>query len=185
MVDLVIYTASMADRTALRLMQAHAMRRLGADFYPRNAIDAFISEIGTMDDHLIDDGTYLIASLGGILVGSGGWSTRQASYSKCNAVDDPATIAPKATVRSVYVHPTWARRGIGGQMMKRIERDIMAAGFAKASLTATLSGVPLYRHLGYLPGRPVNLTLPGGINFGALEMDKPLSCPTSRQDMAA
>ncbi|WP_377194270.1 GNAT family N-acetyltransferase [Ruegeria meonggei] len=184
MVDLVIHAASMADRTALRLMQAQAMRRLGADFYSRNAIDAFISEIGTMDDHLIEDGTYLIASLGGILVGCGGWSTRQASYSKCNAVETAVT-SPRATVRSVYVHPTWARRGIGGRLMHRIEEDIAIAGFAKASLTATLSGMPLYQHLGYQPGRPVTLTLPGGINFGALEMAKSLTLAVSQQDAAA
>ncbi|MCL6285158.1 GNAT family N-acetyltransferase [Ruegeria sp. 2012CJ41-6] len=184
MADLVIHTASMANRTALRLMQAHAMRQLGADFYPRNAVDAFISEIGTMDDHLIEDGTYFIASLGGILVGAGGWSMRQASYSRCNSVDDPAASVPKATVRSVYVHPTWARRGIGGKLMKRIEQSILAAGFANASLTATLSGVPLYQHLGYRSGRPVNLSLPGGVNFGALEMAKPLSGPILKQDVA-
>ena len=164
--------ATEADRTVLRSMQAHSMRKLGAAFYSGHAIEAFISQIGTMDDYLIEDGTYLIATCGGILVGSGGWSTRQATYDTCNASRATNPNKADATVRSVYVHPAWARRGIGGLIMKRIEADILSAGYLNSVLTATLSGVPLYRHLGYHASRKVALALPGDITFGALKMQK-------------
>ena len=160
------------------------MRELGAGFYSIAAIEAFISHVGTMDDFLIDDGNYLIATIAGIAVGCGGWSTKQATYDTCNAANAVIPVAPKATVRSIYTHPEWTRRGIGRKLMERLECDIRDAGFQTASLTATLSGVPLYRHLGYQTLRRVTLTLPEGIQFEGLKMEKIIG-PHEQQRHAA
>jgi hypothetical protein len=59
-------------------------------------------------------------------------------------------------------------------MMAMIEAEIAAAGFSQASLTATLSGIPLYRHLGYRSGQPVEVSLPNALLFVGLAMEKQL-----------
>jgi GNAT superfamily N-acetyltransferase len=87
----------------------------------------------------------------------------------------PTPSATKANARSVYVHPDFARRGIAREIMTAIEAEITAAGFAAASLTATLSGIPLYRRLGYRGGEPVSLALGNSLTFVGLGMSKILA----------
>jgi GNAT superfamily N-acetyltransferase len=81
----------------------------------------------------------------------------------------------KATVRSIFVHPDFARRGIAKAIMAAIEAEIVTANFTSASLTATLSGVPLYRSLGYSSGDAVTLKLRDGLVFVGIGMTKPLA----------
>jgi GNAT superfamily N-acetyltransferase len=156
-------------------MQAHSYRTLGAPYYDDDVIEAFIGGVGTMDDTLLDDGTYFAAILEGRIVGCGGWSWRTPAYTARMTNAAPTPSATKANVRSVYVHPDFARRGIAREIMTAIEAEITAAGFAAASLTATLSGIPLYRRLGYRGGEPVSLALGNSLTFVGLGMSKILA----------
>jgi GNAT superfamily N-acetyltransferase len=87
-------------------------------------------------------------------------------------------FGPLATVRSVYVHPAMARRGIARQIMATVETGISAAGFRRVSLAATLVGIPFYRRLGYRGCRPVISELPRGLLFVGLDLCKHLAKPT-------
>ena len=142
--EILIRLAGLADRDELRAMQAQSFRELGAACYERSVIEAFISVIGTMDDSLLEQGTYYAAVAGGAIVGCGGWSDRTPGYAVHAVEASGRAQVGKATVRSIFVHPAWARRGIASTIMGLIEAEIAAAGFRTASLTATLSGVPLY-----------------------------------------
>lgn len=167
--------AGKADRQELRSLQAYAMRRLAAPYYDEAVIEGFIAEIGTMDDTLIEDGTYFVATTAdGRIAGCGGWSWRTPGYATRLEAGLPATVT-KATVRSIYVHPDFVRRGIASAVMGAIESEVASAGFDTVSLTATLSGVPLYRRLGYVSGSPVTLSLTNGRLFVGLGMTKQLS----------
>jgi GNAT superfamily N-acetyltransferase len=163
-------------------MQAHSFRALGAPFYEPDVIEAYIAGIGTMDDALIDDGTYFVATASdGRIAGSGGWSRRTPTYAarvRGNAL--PAAVAT-ATVRSIYVDPDFARRGIARAIMAAIESEIVAAGFGAASLMATLSGIPLYRRLGYRSGMPLVVNLAHGLAFVGLEMTKQVASSALKQ----
>jgi len=177
--------ARRSDRDELRAMQALSFRVLGAPFYDEPVIETFIADIGTMDDNLLDDGTYFKATEDGRIVGCGGWSWRTPGYVARMAADPPPGRATGATVRSVYVHPDCARRGIARALMSAIEAEMVAAGFGAASLTATLSGIPLYRRLGYASGGPVALRLAGERLFVGLAMSKPLARAGSPEALAA
>lgn len=155
-------------------MQAQSFLELGAACYDRNVIEAFIGAIGTMDYSLLEQGTYYVAIADGKVVGSGGWSDRAPSYAM-RALRTAETTPAKATVRSIFVHPAWARRGIASTIMGLVEAGIAAAGFRTASLTATLSGVPLYQRLGYCAVQPVSLGLPEGLSFVGIAMTKDLN----------
>lgn len=184
--DTHIRLANWSDRGELRAMQARSLRMLGAAFYEDHIIEAFISGVGTMDDTLLEDLSYFVAVLpGGQIVGCGGWSCRTPSYTSRMAANQAAGDAMKATVRSVYVEPAFARRGIGRGIMAVTEAAIAGSGFDTASLTATLQGVPLYRRLGYRTRLPVVLKLPGEEAFIAVCMEKTLAHAASPVSRAA
>lgn len=52
--------------------------------------------------------------------------------------------------RAFFVHPDWTRRGIGRILLEACEDAARQAGFARAEMGATLSGVPFYRKMGYV-----------------------------------
>ena len=167
--NVTIRRARMSDRNHLLAMQANSMRRLATPCYSRQEVEAFIAFVGTMDDQLIDEGTYYVGEIDGRVVASGGWSRIRANYVSGAAVDRTA-----AKIRSVFVHPDWARHGFGRLLMDRSEREAFVAGFNRVELNALLSGVPFYRALGYRTVRSIALDLPDGITFRGITMEKPL-----------
>ncbi len=164
-----IRQARISDRNHLRAMQIDSMRKLASHCYSRAEVDGFIAYVGTMDDQLIDEGTYYLVEMDGQPVASGGWSRMRGNYVGTPPVDPKA-----AKIRSVFVHPEWARHGFGRLLMNHAEQAAVAAGFSHVELNALLSGVPFYRALGYEAVRPIALGLPDGITFRGGTMGKPL-----------
>jgi GNAT superfamily N-acetyltransferase len=171
-----IRPARPADIPAVRAMQERSLRVLGAPFYTDAEVDTFLREIGTMDDAVVYEGHYFVATgAGGAILGSGGWSRKAPGYDRARAsgVADEAA-AGAATVRSVFVDPAATRRGIARAIMERVERNAVAHGIGTLGMMATLSGVAFYARLGYRPGGEKTLALPGGLRFGCVSMSKPL-----------
>ena len=54
--------------------------------------------------------------------------------------DDPAAGLATAKVRSVFVHPDWARHGLGRKLMQRVEAEAWSAGFNELEMNVLLSG---------------------------------------------
>lgn len=169
-----IRRATVADRAALRAMQAFSISVLGGDYYSPRQIAAFICHVGTLDDFLLHEGTYYVAESAGEIVASGGWSRCRPNYA--NALGEPAARrAGVPKIRGVFVHPAFARRGIASALMARAESEALAAGYREMELTATLSGVPLYLKRGYRTQKKIELILPGGIGFPGVMMHKLLA----------
>jgi GNAT superfamily N-acetyltransferase len=89
-----------------------------------------------------------------VIVACGGWSKRKTLYGgdqyagREDSLLDPSQDAAK--IRAFFVHPQWARRGIGGMILQACEDAAMAAGFTRFEMGATLSGVAFYRAKGYV-----------------------------------
>jgi GNAT superfamily N-acetyltransferase len=124
-----------------------------------------------IDTQLIDDGTYFVVEIDGVLAGCGGWSRRATLYggdhsaARDSALLDPAT--QPARVRAMYTHPRLTRRGVGRRILELCEQAAAAEGFTALELMATHSGRPLYEAFGFLAieevedatgGAPVPLT---------------------------
>lgn len=155
---------------ALLAMQQRSLRVLGAPFYPRPVLDAAIAEMGTMDPRLIGDGTYLVAEVDGRLAGSAGWTLRKPNYARLLAEPLPELPGRPGIVRSVYVDPGFARRGVARRLMSAVQSRIAADGAGCAELMATLSGVPFYAALGYVGLSDHALRLGGGLDFAVRRM---------------
>ena len=68
----------------------------------------------------------------------------------------PSSIRPidAAKIRAFFIHPDFARCGLGTRLLERCERDAIAHGFRRLELMATLPGVRLYAARGYRATRP-------------------------------
>lgn len=129
-----------------------------------------------VDRQLIRDGTYFVVEQEGQIVGCGGWSKRQslcggdANRGEPDPELDPAKDA--ARVRAFFVHPNWARRGIGRSIMIACEQAILAAGFHEVIIVATLAGEPLYAGFGYAAVERYELAMRGGLKLPVVRMTK-------------
>jgi len=148
-----IRLATPADLPALCELIPVSVRGLSRAFYSDAQIESAIRHIFGPDTQLIADRTYFVATVGGVLVGCGGWSRRRTLFGgdQMKTADDPLLDpnAEPARIRAFFVHPNWARRGIGGAILEACTNAANAAGFRRAELVATLPGEPLYSASGF------------------------------------
>jgi GNAT superfamily N-acetyltransferase len=111
-----------------------------------------------------------------LIVGCGGWSKRKTLYGgdqwtgREAALLDPNHDAAK--IRAFFVHPAWARRGIGSMILDACERAARAAGFTRFEMGATLTGVHLYRARGYVALENLEVPLENGEALPIVRMEK-------------
>jgi GNAT superfamily N-acetyltransferase len=173
--------ATQADAPALRLLIEQSVRRLQAEDYTQAQIDGALGNALGLDTQLIEDRTYFIAEIHAgsgspVIVGCGGWSNRKTLYGsdhalvRENALLNPETDAAK--VRAIFVHPEWARRGIGTLILTRCEEAAVGAGFRRFEMGSTLTGVPLYKLKGYKECEHIAIPLPNGEALPVIRMTK-------------
>ncbi|MFD1468158.1 GNAT family N-acetyltransferase [Hymenobacter caeli] len=171
--------ATLYDMPALNRLVELAVRQLSAGYYTGPQIESALRHMFGIDSQLIADGTYYVAEMDGQLAGGGGWSRRQTLYggdqSKAAAdpLLDPARDAGR--IRAFFVHPGWARRGVGRALIGVCEAAAGAAGFRSLALAATLPGEPLYGALGYAAGARSFIHFPDGEQLAIIQMHKTLT----------
>jgi GNAT superfamily N-acetyltransferase len=83
---------------------------------------------------------------------------------------DPASDAAK--VRAIFVHPDFARRGLGSLILATVENAAREAGFRRFEMGSTLTGVPLYRLKGYVEVERIAVPLWNGDALPVVKMVK-------------
>jgi GNAT superfamily N-acetyltransferase len=179
-----------ADVTVLCELIDASVRRLQAQDYSQTQIDSALRTVFGVDSQLIADGTYLLAETVPDLnpstnqqaattppiVACGGWSKRKTLYGGDHWRDrqddllDPRTDAAK--IRAFFVHPDWARRGIGTLVLDACESAARAAGFTRFEMGATLTGVKLFQQRGYVAIERLEVPLEGTITLPVIHMTK-------------
>lgn len=153
-----------------------SVRGLSTNYYSGVQIDQALLHVFGPDTQLIADRTYyVIESPEGHLAASGGWSRRRTLYGgdqhKGAAPDpllDPASEA--ARIRAFFVHPAYARRGLGRRIFEACRASAENAGFSALELGATLPGVPFYERLGFKPMERVDAAMPEGLSLQVVRM---------------
>ena len=169
-----IRKATLADVPAIKQLIATSARALGAGDYTAEQIEAALLGAWGVDTELIRDETYFVGEVDDELVLCGGWS-RRATLFGGDAYDrresrllDPRTEA--ARIRAFFVHPKWARQGLGSRLLALCEHEARAAGFVAAELVATLPGERLYARHGYVATERRTGTLPGNVSIVFVSM---------------
>jgi predicted N-acetyltransferase YhbS len=164
------------DAAALEALIPISVRALQSAHYSSEQMDAALGSVFGVDRQLIRDRTYFVAEDEGRIVGCGGWSRRGSHYGGDHgrqgedSLLDPTRDA--ARIRAFFVHPSWARRGIGRNIMNASEEAIRAAGFRAIDIVATLAGEPLYASFGYRVVERFEIALTGGLRLPVVRMAK-------------
>jgi GNAT superfamily N-acetyltransferase len=174
--------ATAADVETIRALIAASVRGLQFE-YSESQREHALDSVFTPDTLLIADGTYYVFEHSdGTLAACGGWSWRRTLYggdhhrqSRDAAALNPATDAAK--IRAFFVHPEWARRGLGTRLLEACERAAWDAGFRCCEMGSTLAGVPLYERHGYRRVAEIMVDLPGGEPLPVVRMEKALASP--------
>ena len=176
--DYVIRKARLEDREAIELLIAESARGLSREDYSGQQIESAIRTVFGVDTDLIVDGTYFVAEESGVLIGCGGWSKRRTLFggdrfaSRDSGELDPAVDAAK--IRAFFVHPEYARRGIGRAILSLCESEAKANGFRSIELMATLPGLKLYMACGYEGTERVSYEIGEGASIEFVPMRKEL-----------
>jgi GNAT superfamily N-acetyltransferase len=91
---------------------------------------------------------------------------------------DPRVDA--ARIRAIFVHPRWARRGLGSLLLAHCEVAAQAAGFTRFQMGATLTGVPLYTLKGYRAMERIEVPLPNGEVLPVISMCREIDVSEGR-----
>lgn len=178
-----IRAATPEDVPVLRELIDASVRGLQAEDYSPAQIEAALGTAVGVDSQLIADGTYLVAEAiveekdsRPVIVGCGGWSKRNTLFGsdqwqeRENSLLDPRRDAAK--IRAFFVHPKWARRGIGSRILQACEDAAKSAGFARLEMGATLTGVKLFQARGYAAVESLEVPLTNGVTFPIVRMAK-------------
>ncbi|HVE65295.1 MAG TPA: GNAT family N-acetyltransferase [Thermoanaerobaculia bacterium] len=170
--------ATLKDRPRLEELIAQSAKGLSRGDYSREQIEVALQGAFGVDSELIRDGTYFVADVEGEIVGCGGWSRRKTLFGgdsqsgRQSELLDP--VRDSARIRAFFVHPGWARRGIGRAILVRCEAEARGHGFRSAELLATLPGERFYRALGYAGEKRVSHLLGDGLTIDFVPMRKDL-----------
>jgi GNAT superfamily N-acetyltransferase len=184
--------ATPQDVPHLRELIEASVRGLQANDYTPTQIAGALESVYGVDTQLIADGTYFAVehddpaapsprvtsheSPVTAPVACGGWSKRKTLYGgdqyaqREDALLDPARDAAK--IRAFFVHPQYARRGIGTLILEACEQAARAAGFTRLEMGATLSGVAFYSAKGYAAQENLQVPLANGEMLPIVRMSK-------------
>ncbi len=179
------------DVPVLRDLIDASVRGLQTQDYTPAQIEGALKTVFGVDSQLIADGTYIVAeaessaleSTGGknsetglMIVGCGGWSKRKTLYGsdhwtgREDALLDPLSDAAK--IRAFFIHPDWARRGVGSMILKVCEDAARSAGFTRYEMGATLTGAKLFGAKGYVAVKRISVPLVNGESLPVIHMEK-------------
>jgi len=170
--------ATAADVVGIRRLIDASVRGLQAKDYSRAQIDGALATVFTVDSQLIADGSYFVAlAESGELAGCGGWSFRKTLYGGDHQIEEiaPETLDPAvdaAKVRAIFVHPKFARMGLGSLILAAAESAAMERGFSRFEMGSTLTGVALYSLKGYREASRVLVPVGGGEEIEVVRMVK-------------
>jgi GNAT superfamily N-acetyltransferase len=170
--------ATTEDVEGIRALIDASVRGLQAGDYSAAQIDGALATVFTVDSRLIADGSYFVAfAESGELAGCGGWSFRRTLYGGDHQVEaitperlDPAVDAAK--VRAIFVHPKFARMGLGSLILSAAESAAAERGFSRLEMGSTLTGVALYSLKGYREVGRVLVPVGGGEMIEVVRMMK-------------
>src|SRR6266480_1493377 len=179
------------DVPVLREVIDASVRGLQTQDYTPAQIEGALKTVFGVDSQLIADGTYIVAEAGPtaiertgaqhaqpelMIVGCGGWSKRKTLYGsdhwtgREDALLDPLRDAAK--IRAFFIHPAWARHGVGGKILEACEDAARAAGFTRYEMGATLTGAKLFGVKGYVAGQRLSISAGNGQFLPVVQMEK-------------
>ncbi len=173
--------ATLADLPAIHELIPRSVRALSREHYTGQQIESALRYVFGPDTRLIRDGTYFVVEADdGTLAGCGGWSRRRTLYGgdqMGSGEDEILPLGEPARVRAFFVEPRWARRGVATHLMKACLEAVVAAGYRRMALAATLPGEAFYRLWGFTSDERFETVLPDGTPIAFVRMSRHVGAP--------
>jgi GNAT superfamily N-acetyltransferase len=180
-VEIRIRNAESRDIPQLKELIVVSVKALQADDYSEAQMAGALESVFGVDSQLIVDRTYFVAeALSGSgaweIAGCGGWSKRRTLYGgdawtgREDTLLDPVEDAAK--IRAFFVHPAWARHGVGTKILEACEQAARDAGFRRYEMGATLTGAKLFAARGYVARERIAVPLKNGEKLPVIRMEK-------------
>lgn len=150
-----------ADAEGIREAHFRSIVELGCTRYAPEQIEAWASA-STIDralDWVARDGFFVAVAESGEIAGI---ALLQAEESR---------------VGLLYVHPSYARQGVGTRLCARLVRIATEAGLSELTLESSLNAVEFYERVGFVRVEPVVRTF-NGVDFECVQMRMALSDPS-------
>ena len=177
-----------SDIPLLKVLIDSSVRGLQAQDYTPTQMESALKTVYGVDSQLIKDGTYFVAEAETdeaprtsgqsrpLMVGCGGWSKRKTLYGGDHWTGRHDELLDSrhdaARIRAFFIHPRWARQGIGSMILEVCEEAAKTAGFTRLEMGATLTGVPFYRAKGYMVSEHLEVPLANGESLPIVRMTK-------------
>ncbi len=162
-----IRRAREADAEAIRDVHLASIGGLGGEQYTEEQVAAWAHDRDPAAYPISgEDTTIFVAERGGSIVGFGWLSTGTAE-------EFEAVVDGKVT--AIYVHPAFARQGIGTTLYQALETRARERGLGSLGLWASLNAVPFYESHGYSKVREVTYKFDDQVAGTVLEMRKSLA----------
>ena len=175
--------ATVEDSATIGGVIEASVRGLQAGDYSAAQIEGALATVFTVDSQLIADGTYFVAfAESGELAGCGGWSSRTklcGGDHHLHAMEAGGTDSAEDTakIRAIFVHPKFARMGLGSLILAAAEEAAEARGFRRFEMGSTLTGVALYTLKGYCERLRFRVAVGGGETIEVVRMVKEIHSP--------
>jgi N-acetylglutamate synthase-like GNAT family acetyltransferase len=184
--EIKIRKATERDISPLQDLIAISVRGLQADDYSKSQMEGALETVFGVDSQLVADGTYFVAeahdgSSPWQIAGCGGWSKRKTLFGgdawthREDSLLDPRADAAK--IRAFFVHPDWARMGVGSTILQACEEAARSAGFTRYEMGATLTGAKLFGARGYQAIEQLEVPLRSGEKLPIIRMEKRVQSP--------
>ena len=179
-------TAAVSDGLALRLARHDdvpaivklidaSVRGLSVNYYSGAQIDQALLHVFGPDTQLIADRTYYVIespddARGERRVEQTTHAVRRRSAQGRRRRSSAGSGDGASADQGFFVHPAYARRGLGRRVFEACRASAEAAGFSSLELGATLPGVPFYETLGFKAIERVDAALPDGMVLQVVRM---------------
>ncbi len=166
-----IRPARLCDVPEIEHLRRRAVRALMPLAHAPEVLASSLRAMGPLETFLIRERTYLVAEIGGRLIGCGGWSGPGAPaepFWHPALHGDPDAVR----MRGFYVEPAWARRGVAGRLLDAAESEVVDRGFERAEVLVSLNATPLYASRGFRGREAVEVRLDGDHKLPAVRMTK-------------
>ena len=161
-----IRLARAADAEAIRNVHLASIRGLGTESYSDEQVEAWAHDRDPGKYPIEDaDSTIFVAEQGGSIVGFGWLSLTP---------DEDFEAEVDGKLSAIYVHPGFARQGVGTTIYQALETRAREEGLESLGLWASLNAVPFYERQGYSMVRELTYEFDDGVEGTALEMKKRL-----------
>lgn len=153
-----------ADAAEILALHVASIRAFGPAAYDERQVDAWATKEHGPEGYPVSDDRkrmFVVETDDGL-----------AGFGQLN-LDDGAS-GDDAEVGAVYVHPDYARRGVGSTLLAKLEDVAREEGFVSVSLLASLNAVPFYERAGYERVEEATHATTGDVELTCVRMRKPL-----------